>query len=174
MKLITTILLAVALVSCKAKPFLAGTGQTAIATAQSTFAAAAANVDAAVPHSDATGKELLKVSLTQHSSGQVSLASASKEMQRLQQHDLDATNRLNAERAHWVGYRARVAIWWIVGIAGVSWLGLGIASIFLPVGGIGSAVIRALPFMNPFAWVRDRYVEPGSIIKFKTSKGGKK
>lgn len=165
MKLVYTILLLTAIIGCKAKPYLAGKGATDLARAQSTFAAAAANVDAAKPHADATGQELLTVAQDQHALGQEQLAGAAKEMNRMQKSILDVTNRLNYWLDSFWSYRQIKYFWIIVGGATLVWLILGFLSIYLPVGGVGSSIIRALPLMNPFAWVRDQLVKPGTLTK---------
>lgn len=76
-----------------------------------------------------------------------------------------AETELKAERRYWIGYRARIACKWIIGI----WLALGIASAVAGgfgawgiVGKIARMVLNALPFGNPFTWLA-RKINAGRI-----------
>lgn len=157
------------LLGCKGpRPYTANASGESVAKSSAFIAAASANIDAAKPDTGRTGKALLNVADDQLTSATKENDAASKQIHATQKQLADAVQGWAKEREHWLGYKTRVLGWWIIGIASGLYLALGIAGIFLPVGGIGSTILRVLPLANPFAWVRDTFVAPGQIRKHRT------
>lgn len=147
--------------ACKPiKPYAANASGESVAKSTAFIAAAAANIDAAKPDSGATAKVLLTVANGQLSNATKENNAASNQIHATQKELAYNVQGWAKEREHWIGYKTRVLGWWIIGIASVLWVGLGIAGAFLPFGGLGSTILRVLPFSNPFAWLRDTVIKP--------------
>lgn len=152
---------ACALLGCKpVKPYVANASGESVAKSSAFIAAASANIDAAKPDSGKTGKTLLTVANSQLNNATKENDSASKQIHATQRELASAKSDLIREREHYIGYKLRVIIWWVVGLAAGAYLALGLLGAFLPFGGIGSTILRFLPFANPFAWLRDSVVHP--------------
>lgn len=154
----------VMILGCKpVKPYVANASGESVAKSSAFIAAASANVDAAKPDSGKTGKVLLMVANQQLNNATKENDAASNQIHATQRELASAKSDLIKEREHYIGYKLRVIIWWVVGLAAGAYLALGLLGAFLPFGGIGSTILRFLPFANPFAWVRDKVIQPGTV-----------
>lgn len=117
-RLFLTILLTT-LIGCTVHPAGATKGAGDLGQAQGLFAAGAANVDAAVSHSDAEGSALLKVAQQQFKLGQAWLAKGIADFDKLAKQNAELTQKLASERSHWIGYRTRMLGWWVTALAAV-------------------------------------------------------
>lgn len=110
--------------------------------------------------------------------GKVHLSTASDDLLQQQTDLSEAKTALAAERANYwrlnrefESFKARLfvrlglfiqhIVWTIVGL----WAVAGIVGALLPAGGWGSTILRAIPFANIFAWIRDRFVHPPSVVE---------
>lgn len=169
---LSIIMIILAFSGCKGpKPYVANASGESVAKSSAFIAAASANIDAAKPDTGKTGKVLLTVANGQLNNATKENDQASKQIHAIQKQLADAVQGWAKEREHWIGYKARVLGWWIVGIGAGAYLAIGLLGVFLPVGGIGSTILRVLPFANPFAWIRDTFVQPGKLVKVKSKKG---
>jgi hypothetical protein len=158
--LVTTIIFATILGCKPIKPYTANASGESVAKSTAFIAAASANIDAAKPDAGKTGKALLSVANDQLSNATKENGAASNQIHATQKELAQAKSELIKEREHYVGYKARVMIWWIVGIGAGAYLTIGLIGAFLPFGGIGSTILRILPVSNPFAWLRDNVIKP--------------
>lgn len=148
-----------------------------LATAGEDLAAAKAHVEGArrlvegaKPHADDTGRALLDAANLEHGAAtvcagkaQVDLAEARAAADRMGKALADAGAKLEALSGRWYvvwGKRIELALWAI----GVSWLVAGVLSVVLGMGNplgwgarLGKEIIRILPGMNIFAWIRDYF-----------------
>ena len=126
------------------------------------------HVENAIPHADTTGKTYLTAASDEHQEVFVSAAAVKSalieaQVQARQQTEVLANQRHAHEllQAKWyvVWGRRIERLLWVVGIA---WLILGIASVVLGIGNplswtqwLGKEIVRFVPLMNPFSWLRD-------------------
>jgi len=174
MKILPLILI-LAFVGCKSvKPYVANASGEAVAKSSAFIAAASANIDAAKSDSGNTGKILLTVANSQLNNASKENDVGSNQIHATQRELADANQDASTwqaawrqERSHFFSHIQRTAWYWIVGVGLASWVALGLIGAFLPFGGIGSTIMRVLPFANPFAWLRDRIIAPGTLRKTK-------
>ena len=138
---------------------------------------AAADIAAAVPHTDAQGKAALALAQQALTDLQAKLSklnadyaaeltaagtaakAAGDKIAALNLTVAAQTAQLAKEHAQWVGDRTKLAVKWIVGIAVGVWVAVGVAGILLGLfaGASGltwaTTIFHLLPFANPFAWL---------------------
>lgn len=185
--LLATMLMYASVSGCKQRQVAAVEGPSAgqgVARAQGYTDSARQNIASVIPFVSPPGKPLIEAAMQQLASAlesmwQASLASDRTEAALAKSQQQNAALRqqiddersqhaaaMKAERDHYLGYKARVLLRWIVGIGIaliVAWCALGVWAAFLPAGGIGSTILRLLPFANPFAALRDKWVKPGQV-----------
>ena len=126
---------------------------------------ASENIKAAIPHTNSTGKVYLAVGDGQLDKQKVELSIAAtanrasglaiQQMGNLIEHQKSI---IESDKKRWIGQRLSLYAKWAAGIAIAGWLLMGVLSAYLPAGGVGSTIMRLLPFMNPFAWFRDKVI----------------
>lgn len=126
------------------------------------------HVQNAIPHADATGKVQLSAASDEHkaamdSAGETkaALLAVQQQADSLRQQVADGQASYQKLDGKWYvtwGRRIEKALWTI----GIAWLVLGVGSVVLGLGNplgwgvkAGKEIVRAIPGMNPFAWVRD-------------------
>lgn len=122
----------------------------------------------AIPHADATGKVQLSAASDEHKAAMDSAGETKAALVAVQQQADSLRAQVNASEASYAqledrwyvrwGRRIEKALWTI----GIAWLVLGVCSVVLGLGNplgwgvkAGKEIVRAIPGMNPFAWVRD-------------------
>lgn len=125
-------------------------------------------VDQAIPYTDDTGKMHLAAATDEHAEVLADAAetlqaldATSKEISVMECQMKTEKNRYSLLESEWYvrwGRWLERALW----ILGLSWLGLGVASIVFGIGNplsttfrIGKEITRMVPLMNPFSWVRN-------------------
>lgn len=151
MKFLATIILACALVGCKAKPYTATPGADALAGAGNSIAAAQANVDALKPHIDSEGGLLLGAIQRQLQTANDLIKQGQKSYHGL----ADANVKLTEQNNRFWSRRQREWFWFFV----IGWAGIGIFGAVCSLWGWTGAsvfIMRFLPFSNVFALLRNR------------------
>lgn len=138
-----------------------------IAKADASIVAAQQNAQRAVVHADRTGKALLAAVGDNHLTAREGLMEADvandavrRQLAASQRRAERAEQALAVEKDHWLGFKARRALKVIVITVVSAWLVLGILGAAGPFMGWGSTLLRFLPFSNPFAYARDRFMTP--------------
>lgn len=121
------------------------------------------HVQAAIPESSPTGQVHLQSASDEHSFVLTEADDVSRELKQARADYAATYDDLTTLKAKWyVRWGIRIQRWFWIGL--LTWGGLGIASVVLgavsPLGlgfRISKEIVRFLPFMSPFAWIRDRY-----------------
>lgn len=122
--------------------------------AATSIARADAKVQVSIPHSDAFGKELL-------TSARTDLKEADLASQRQAEETRMVEASFTRFRSYWyvkLGVFIGNAVKWLLisyAALGVVVVVLGVLNPFKGAVGLGSEIVRAIPIMNPFAWLRD-------------------
>ena len=119
------------------------------------------DVQNAIPHTDATGKVQLSAASDEHGAILMSAVKTRAALDAADKQAQAAAAALSRLEGRWYVHWGRWIehVLWIIG---VSWLVLGVAAMFLGMGNplswtgwLGEELVRLLPLMNPFSWVRD-------------------
>jgi len=118
------------------------------------------DVQNAVPHTDATGKVHLSAASDEHGAILIGATKTRAALDAADKQAKAAAEALSNLEGRWYvrwGRWIEHALW----IIGLSWLALGVAAMFLGMGNplswtawLGEELVRLLPMMNPFSWVR--------------------
>jgi uncharacterized protein GlcG (DUF336 family) len=138
-----------------------------ISSAITHVAGAQQDITLALPHTDSEGQGHLTAAQGDLTGATADLSSAKASNAQQMKEESRAVSDLKAEREHWLGYRLRKFLWWIIGGATLVWVITGVAGAFLPIGGLGSTLLRLLPFANPWAFLRDRFIRPAPVVAAK-------
>lgn len=145
--------------SCRTKPDPGPAVGEGISLAKGHVEAAQVNITHAKPHADPIGQEFLGAAGENLGSAIGALSKAQKDDQLVRADCAAAAQRLKFEQDHWFGKKSRDLAKWIIGISLALWIGFGLLAAFLPVGGLGAAIIRFLPAANLFTRLH-RMVHP--------------
>jgi hypothetical protein len=80
------------------------------------IASVGSDIDYSIPHADADGQTRLRGAKTTLSAAEADVPKVLAALSAQQARADKAEAGLKAERNHWVGYKARVAAWWIIGL----------------------------------------------------------
>lgn len=126
------------------------------------------SVKKAIPETSNTGKPLLTRADDDLEKQKADLKEAKEELAKVRtesaQKDAQViivNQKLTDEQDHYIGYKGRQSLRFWITTAIVVYVAGGIASVFLGFGGVGSFLVRLLPLMNPFAFIRDKFVHKG-------------
>ncbi|WP_428937764.1 hypothetical protein [Fontivita pretiosa] len=172
MRLIGIIFITLALAGCRtrlapiAQPVVAASDGVAGVVAHTE--SAERHVQRAVPHSDSTGKVYLAAASDEHKEVLLDAEQTKVAIQATQRQITSLNDQINRQE---LGYQRLESRWYVVWgrridravwIIGVSWLILGVASVVLGMGSplgwgakLGKEIVRLVPAMNVFAWLRD-------------------
>ena len=162
-----------------------GGAQTGVAGIVAHTESAQRNVEQAVPHADDVGKVSLaaagqehKAVLVEASKTSASLTEAGTKVRELDDQLADSQTRYAQLEARWYvrwGRWLTRAFWIVV----ISWLVLGVGAIALGIGNplgwassLGKEIVRLLPAMNVFAWIRDWIAAKRSALSTQAAAGG--
>jgi hypothetical protein len=133
---------------------------------------AAGHVERAKPHADDIGKTELggaTVSLNdlelELAKARVAFDASTQQVSKLARNYSDKARELEAERDHWLGFKTRQLLFWVILVGGLTWLGLGIGGMALKGFGagwvftIGQQILRALPGANFFSAGANKILE---------------
>lgn len=130
------------------------------------------NVQSAKPHADPVGGAQLDSASAEHAAVLDEASKIGAELKAARESIRSLSNDVEEQIDRYKKLEARWFVRWgrwierALWIIGLSWLGLGIASIVFGLGNplgwafrIGKEISRALPFMNVFSWIRDGLVK---------------
>jgi len=133
---------------------------------------AAGHVERAKPHADDIGKTELNGATVTLEDLEIELAKArvafdasTQQASKLARNYSDKARELEAERDHWLGYKTRQLLFWVILVGVLGWLGLGIGGMALKGFGagwvftIGQQILRALPGANFFSAGANKILE---------------